>query len=447
MRQLQYFKKVIIILLACLGLLFSCNKNSFLNKKPSSDLVVPSTLNDFQALLDNDVVIQETPELGEVSADDIYLSSSAWTGPYITAKEQNAYIWSANIYNGQGGVEDWDDPYQQVFYANIVLEGLPKIPVDSNNVQLWKFVQGSAYFIRAYAFYNLAQLFAPVYTSATISEPGIFLRENSAIEQTSIRANVQQTYDTILADLHAAASLLSKDRDISHLNRPSKPAVLAMLARVYLSMQNYDSADFYATSCLKFDGTLLDYNSRRSAPHFDMANPEILYQSHLLRNSGIFGGRFYPTQIDSGLYQSYADSDLRKAFFYTPGGKLNDTYSTTVHPFSGLAVDEVYLIRAECSARENDTVQAINDVNNLLLNRFVTNFFMPYSTNTPAVLDIVLEERRKELALRGLRWTDLRRLNALEANITLRRYLFGTVDTLGPTDQRYVLPVPPDVPH
>jgi hypothetical protein len=62
-----------------------------------------------------------------------------------------------------------------------------------------------------------------------------------------------------------------------------------------------------------------------------------------------------------------------------------------------------------------------------------------------AALDTVLAERRKELAFRGIRWSDLRRLNQEDWNITLTRNLNGTPYTLPPNSKLYTLPIPPDV--
>ncbi len=183
------YEENILFLPVGLGLLLlSCNKNEFSQYKTqfqSGGSLLRWKIS--RPLLDNDIVMQETPELGELSSVNYYLLSGYWQG--LAPKEQDAYVWAKDIYGGQGQVEDWDDPYQQVFYVNTVLEGLQKIPVDSSNVLQWKILQGSAYFIRAYAFYNLAQVFAPVYDPMTLSDPAIPLRFSSAINQMSVRAS------------------------------------------------------------------------------------------------------------------------------------------------------------------------------------------------------------------------------------------------------------------
>jgi hypothetical protein len=91
-------------------------------------------------------------------------------------------------------------------------------------------------------------------------------------------------------------------------------------------------------------------------------------------------------------------------------------------------------------------VNALNDLDSLLTHRWRTGTFTPYSISSAAeALDTILVERRKELAFRGLRWSDLRRLNREAWPITLTRNLNGVLYTLTPNSELYTLPIPPDV--
>jgi hypothetical protein len=144
-------------------------------------------------------------------------------------------------------------------------------------------------------------------------------------------------------------------------------------------------------------------------------------------------------KIDPSLVASYASSDLRSVLFLkpnttnvrvpdTPGS--TDSTSVTVDDgtyrftgnyepntrstfFNGLAVDELYLIRAECYARASNVTAALNDINTLVSSRWDnTSVYQPITAaNADDALSKVLTERRKELLMRSLRWTDLRRLN------------------------------------
>jgi hypothetical protein len=447
MRLWEHIKRC-ILLLASMMVTHACKKN-FLDKKPSSDLVVPTTLGDFQALLDNDAVMSETPALGELCADNYHLDNVFWEG--LEPKQHNAYIWLANLFEGVSTVDDWNLPYQQVFYANVVLDGLPGVSVDNSNRQSWNTVKGEACFIRAYAFWNVAQVFAPAYDSITaLKDRGVALRLTSDINPPVKLSTNKQTYDQIILDLKQAVRLLPDTVSTGNINRPSKPAAFAMLARVYLSMRSYGQALIYSDSCLQTCDKLLEYDTlKNSAFPFDRSNVEVLYQSHILTSANALWGRLNNFAVDSVLYNSYDSNDLRKIFYYT-SPVLNPpttkgSYNKSVYGFSGLAVDEMYLIRAECYARANNVNLALNDLNKLMMNRW-TGSFTPYVTgNSADALTAILTARRKELAFRGLRWTDLRRFNKEGINGILIRMVDGITYTLPAGDPRYVLPIPPDV--
>jgi hypothetical protein len=441
----------------------ACNKQKFLDQKPTTTLVVPSTLSDFQALMDNIRVFGFVPVLGEASADDYYVSYKAWV--LMTTRENNAYIWAKDIYDGQGVQQDYNLPYQQVFYTNVVLDGLKNLKPSPDSAAEWNALEGAALFCRAFAFYNLAQLFAPIYDPATANtDIGIALRLNSLVDTLSARSSVQATYDRILNDLHSAENYLPIGEPGRTLNRPVRVSALALLARVYLSMRNYPAARACADSALQVYSTLMDYNDLSAANTAPVAllNSEAIYQASFLGNTAfvnyftVISGNYPTTWIDTNLVRSYDTNDLRRVVFYrvrpsdTVDFYLKGSYNGTVYPFGGLAVDELLLVSAEGAARAGDISMATKNINTLLNKRWKKNTFHDYSfASKDEALATVLLERRKELAFRGLRWTDLRRLNKEGANITLTRILSGPTDTLkvtlAPNSLNYTLPIPPDV--
>ncbi len=438
--------KVYHIFILCLGLI-SCNKKEFLDERPRSDLFVPTTLEDFQALLDNDPVINMTPVLGELSADNYYVLQSYWSS--LTTKEKNAYTWEKDTYNGEGKVVDWNMPYQQVLYANVILFGLDKVPFTAENSKQWNYIRGAALFTRAYAFYNLAQIFTLPYNAATSNQDlGIPLKLTPNVDEKLQRSTLEQTYVQILKDLLDATFLLP-DTISSLRNRPNKPAAFAQLARVYLSVRQYDKAGAYADSSLQLYKALIDYNTRdvNSSRPFDKLNVETMYNSRLVETNILKGVSGFGL-VDTNLYNSYGPNDLRRSlfFFTNPLGKFfKGSYTGLIWAFTGLATDETYLIRAECKARANDVSGAMNDLNTLLVQRWKTGSFIPFTATTwQDALNTILIERRKELPCRGVRWTDIRRLNLETPSIKPVRFINNLPYELPVNSPKYALPIPPD---
>ncbi|PZR18254.1 MAG: hypothetical protein DI539_16425 [Flavobacterium psychrophilum] len=408
--------KYLLIFFAVLAFIVGCNKKEFLESKPNSELFIPTTLDDFQSLLDNDAVMNETPTLGELSADNYYMPYSYWQT--LNAKEKNAYAWYAETFEGlSGNIADWNSPYKQAFYANVILDGLNKLPITAGNSDRWKAIKGAALFARAHAFYQIAQIFAPVYTSNSIGNQGIPLRLTPGVDEKSVRSTLPETYNRILADLVDASSLLPAELPFNNRNRSSKPAAFALLARVYLSMDNYAGAKYSADSCLKLYNALIKYDTlNQGAPlPFNKFNTETIYQSQFITGNVLRGLSVPNCIVDSNLYRSYAPNDLRSSIFFrihTTTGNLipKGSYTGTNQLFTGIATDEVYLIRAECEARLGNIQAAMNDLNKLLITRWKENTFVPLSANNSnEAIQIILTERRKELPFRGLRWTDIRR--------------------------------------
>jgi len=441
----HFLKLLFAFLVACTG----CVKKSYLTQIPDGSLLALNTADDAQALLDNITIMRESPSLAEVSADNFYLPSDSGLLT-MDPVELNTYLWKPDIFEGKPLAGDWVKPYQQVYYANAILAALPALtgPADQLN-----HIRGAALFIRAYAFYNLAVEFANLYTGTADTDAGIPLHLTPDPLASVTRSTVKETYDRILTDAKTACGLLMQQVDPDRKNRPSQPAAYALLARIYLSMGDFAHAGLYADSCLNSYSTLLDYKNYINAGvpiPFSANNDEVLYQSNLLSTTDVFfRSNCY---IDSTLYASFSDSDLRKSLYFSIGssGLPNPQYSYSgdLTKFSGLAVDEVYLIRAECNAHLGKITEAVQDITTLLKTRWENNAYShPPVSSQKEALDLVLQERRKELVFRGLRWTDIRRLNSADPShaITLKRVWFGQTYTLPPFDKRYILPIPPDV--
>ncbi|MFI5162357.1 MAG: RagB/SusD family nutrient uptake outer membrane protein [Sphingobacteriales bacterium] len=422
----------------------SCKK--FLAAKPDAKLDVPSTLADFQALLDYYPAISNNdPSSGEISADDYYL----FTADYLALAQdnfRNMYTWQKDNLFVPGGNE-WFNAYRPAFTSNTILEGLSAIVRTAANQSEYDNVKGEALYVRAKAFLKVAWQWAPAYDAAAGAKPGIPVRLTSDFNQRSVRAGLQETFNQIISDFATAARLLP----VTPLQvlRPSRPAAYAMLARTYLYMGDYIHAGLYADSCLRLYSTLLDYNTLNAAAAYPIRkfNAEVIQESLMITSPPISNTK---ARVDTLLYRSYAANDLRKTVFFKAGTNASHvfrgSYEGAPTLFGGVATDEVYLIRAECFARSGQTALAMADLNTLLSKRYKTGTFTPFIAAAGAdALALILTERRKELLFRGLRWPDLKRQNAAGANINLTRIVNGKTYTLPANDPHYALPIPDDI--
>ncbi len=434
--------KTILFFTVCI-IASSCAK--FLDKKPNQQLTTPSTLDDLAQLLnDYDRMNAYYPSSGEISADNYYLLDEGWAAIGLEL-QQNLYLWQK--YDDVGS--DWTSPYRDIETANVILDNVENVPAKTN-IEQQKSAQlkAMALFIRAYYHYALSQLYMPVYNKATANtDLGIPLKLSSDINEKMTRASSQETYDCIIADIKAALPQLPIKPDIKYL--PSLSAAFGLLSRVYLSMQDYKDAGIYADSCLQGYSTLIDYNTvdTTSDAPFSQFNAEDIYDTQAAYPSALDQGI---AKVDSVLYKSYADNDIRKQVFFSSNG--DGTYyfkgNYTGKPndptmFTGMATDEMFLTRAECLARQGDSLNALKDLNLLLSDRIKDGKFTPYFLPVEGgLLKLILNERRKELPFRELRWTDLRRLNKEpEFKDTLYRYINGKQYILLPGSDRYTLQI------
>lgn len=440
------FMGMILLSLLCT----SCKK--FLDQTPDPKLVELKTLPDLQALLDDSFNTMNfaTPGLGEVSCDDHFVTIETYN--YNIPVQRLPYIWKLEEYSFGN---DWSAAYNAIFNANYCLDYLQKIPQNSRNSLDWNNIKGSALFFKAYYYLNLLWVFSNAYDANTAQgDLGIVLRESADPTIPSVRSNVKLCYDKVIEGANAALEFLPDQP--RHVTRPSKCAVYALLARAYLSMRDYTNALKYAELSLKMKNDLLDYNNPSQVDPssffpFQPFNKEIIFFSS--QYGGVTNALkgSLSALTDTLLYASYRDDDIRKRAFFLPydgyttfKGNYNpaDFYSQ----FTGITTAEMLLIRAECYAREGKVSEAMNDLTLLLKSRLETGSSISFSPkDKEEAIDIVLKERRKELVKRGIRWSDIKRLNKEGRNIVLKRVLAGKVYTLDPNSPKYALPLPTDI--
>lgn len=435
-------------MLMCLIVVFlhgSCKE--YLDYKPNIKMAIPKTLEDAELLLNNySDMNMGYPNQREISSDDYFLTYNNWLA-MTEIDHRNLYCWNNEPLTD---VMPWQGSYKVVYIANQVIDLLGKLDPNMDAVK-WKQLKGSAHFFRAFAFHQLLSTYTVAYNKdLAVSELGIPIRDNPNIDERVPRSSQRAGYDQVISDLKLAAASLPNH--VVGQGLPNKVASYAALARVYFDMQDYEHAYLFADAALQENVSLLDYNDLIPIDDlpFSRFNKEVIFPATASYSEAF--GEYY-CYVDTLLYESYHKNDLRRELFFkispsdpkymTFKGSYDNSFGS---PFIGLTTPELYFIRAECAVRRNDLEIAISDMNKLLERRWVKGAYVQVDERDPnRLLSLILKERRKELVFRGLRWTDLKRLNLdPKFRTTLKRNLDGKLYQLEPNSFSYGILLPLD---
>jgi hypothetical protein len=161
----------------------------------------------------------------DIASDDCD-AKSTWNDPYAqefdqyTLKPNNLY--TTNI---------WQASYQLITRANLTIHNIPGIEMEE---ELKARLLGEAKFLRALSYFNLVRLFGGV--------PLVLQPETDIDKYLIPRATAEQVYSQILSDLEDAADNLPVQYGGLDKGRATKGAALGLLAKVYLTRQQWDLA-------------------------------------------------------------------------------------------------------------------------------------------------------------------------------------------------------------
>lgn len=337
----------------------------------------------------------------------------------------------------------WEVSYKVIFAANAAIAMAEKDDALTNQLN------GESYFLRAVATHNLVRFFAKPYSAANSSSPGVILRTDAVDSKAKARATLEETYNYIIGSLRTAAGLMSTDVPPARMSKgfATKYAVWAELSRVYLYKQQYDSCILYSDSVINATGfTALETPETYKTYFADAKNRnETLWciaftdiddkkgasvASMICKlNESCWGeeGATVSLLKDMGYTTDLKNIDSRFAYVDVdnPGEKnnvklfyitkfSNQNNSGTLSSPVMLRLAEVYLNRAEAYANKGDVAKAEEDLNTLRTSRIavpegktLADYFP--AANVSNIVDVVLRERRVELAFEGHRLFDLLR--------------------------------------
>lgn len=436
---------IFIVFIAITGCLVSCKK--FLDASPDKQLTTPKTIHDLRSILDyNSSMNANYSPYGAIASDEYYITDDVYNS-LTDVVSKNNYVWG--LINESADKDlDWQYNYQRLFYVNVVLDYFDRVTKAGVLVTDVNSIKGEALFYRAFTMFTMVQVYAMPYNPSTAAiTVGIPYKLTADLNETITRPSIQKNYQQIVKDLQEAIPLLQTTTQ--SLLRPDRSAACLALANVYLVMQQFDKAESYADSCLRYRNDLIDYNkiSLSASQPFELFNKEVIWQADLGTNTILSVSRAI---TDTLLYNSFESNDLRKSAYFNSSGSSPAIFKGYYNGrwkgvyFAGLAVDESYLVKAECQARRGKPEAAMETLNQLLVNRYDSTFVPVNTSNQQQAIDIILEHRKKELCFRGgIRWMDIRRINEIDnSKIRLTRKIEGKEYKLLPGDVHFAFLIP-----
>ncbi len=422
----------LFILFLIVTVFTGCKK--FLDVVPKG-VVIPEKVEEFNLMLNSEPLTTSFPQQLLYASDDVNTSYSK----VDNTPDANAYFWSTQLNNNvEASPAVWGPMYRSIYNTNVIINKVMSA-TDGTEIKK-KQILGEALTFRAAFYFDLATFYAKAYNKQTASsDPGIPLITNTDVtEKTPPRASLQATFDTIITNLKTAAEYLPpSNRSNARIN---KYTAYGLLSRVYLYMQDYPNAELFAGKALEGSHSLVDYNKYVVPESED--NPEILWNRLPNDIAAIYYVSFSPDLINL-----FDEDDLRKellaADYYGTGEYL---WGGPIYGSFGINFPEIYLTKAEALVHNNKIADAIKIINLIRIKRIADYAYKPLvASSNEKALEIVLHERRLELALRGSRWMDMKRLDAQGKMPAVKRTDISTgklLETLAPKSTHYTFEIP-----
>ncbi|HET9280173.1 MAG TPA: RagB/SusD family nutrient uptake outer membrane protein [Flavitalea sp.] len=333
----------------------------------------------------------------------------------------------------------WSQIYFSLLQVNNLLQNISQL--EAAGATGYNSYKGQALTLRAIMYFDLVRLYGKSYDldKNAYGVPNITTPLKSSAQP--LRNSVSENYNQIITDLKTAAPLLAKTKSNGFVNYYGN---LAMQARAYLYMKDYPNALKAAEEII----TSNVYTQYSNAAWVD--SWKLQYGSESILEIGVYPlegdlgansiGAYHRRKGDGGstilgwfIASDYFLNRLNQDAADVRWGVMNtDEISTTANPRKGalykysgsislagdgkstatavnlklIRLSEIYLIAAE-AALPTDAIKAATYLN--VIRKRAPNL-IPATAGTVTV-DMILDERSKELYGEGHRFFDMMRLN------------------------------------
>ncbi|HCC95581.1 MAG TPA: RagB/SusD family nutrient uptake outer membrane protein, partial [Flavobacteriaceae bacterium] len=304
--------KKIFLLLSIVAVSFTAvSCDNYLDIEPDGK-VIPKTVEDYRMVLTNAYSKYPTHKsLTALRTDEVTLNE--YSNDFISYRE--IAQWKDTNPDQISIQFPWVSFYTVIFYANQIINEGPKTMENSAEKDQ---LLAEAYALRAYAYFDLVNLYGKPYNSATANtDKGVPLNLKVDLEATLKPSSVQEVYNHIESDLAQATKLMKMDQQLAGLNyRFSNAALNALEARIALYKNEWQKAIDFSDSTLKIKGDLVNLNTTKQVPNHYTSAESILALDNTL-NTAVQ----YMAYVSPELLSSYdTENDLRFPLYFEKSG-------------------------------------------------------------------------------------------------------------------------------
>lgn len=454
MKQLIY-----TCVLMCCVMCSSCN--DYLDIVPKGNKI-PTTLADYEALLRDEYTIGQTSISNALYLlNDYYVTVSNLNSPTLTRAN---YMWDETadrILLNNADESTYYQLYAAISSCNLIIENVPSATeaTDAERAEVIAYAK----VIRSLCYFVLANYYADTYDAATAGEKlSVPLITSANINAPSQQVTIQVIYDFIIQGVQEAIGEGLPEQSMTVIH-PNLGAAYALLARVYLQMQNYSEALNYANLALEQNDQLYDWNAYYDEHRSTIENPEdytglptptdYSYVENYYFRCGNGSPNYTTNELNIPVERAerFEEGDARFLSRWKLYSQNQDTYYRGVgngyFNWGGLTTTEVYLIKAECQARlaqGGDFTEAMNTLNAVRQTRIRPEVYQPLTVSTLAeAIELIRRTKDNELIFSIVPFADARRFNqeGTYARTMTKTYEDETY-TLRPDSHLWTMPFP-----
>lgn len=453
-------KHLIYICILVCGLGFSAC-NDYLDIVPKGNKI-PTTLADYEALLRDEYTIGQTSISNALYLlNDYYVTVSNLNSPTLTRAN---YMWDETadrILLNNADESTYYQLYAAISSCNLLIENVPSA-TEATDAQRAEVI-AYAKVIRSLCYFVLTNYYADTYDATTANEKlSVPLITSANINAPNQQITIQAMYDFIIQGVQEAidGGLPEQAMTIIH---PNLGAAYALLARVYLQMQNYTEALNYANLALEQNNALYDWNAYYDEHRANIENPDdytnlstptdYSYVENYYFRCGNGSPNYTTSELNIPVERAerFEEGDARFLSRWKLYTQNQDTYYRGVgcgyFNWGGLTTTEVYLIKAECQARQtqgNDFTEAMNTLNAVREMRIRPEVYQPLTASTLAeAIELIRRTKDNELIFSIVPFADARRFNQEGKYArTMSKTYNGQTYTLRPDSHLWTMPFP-----